>query len=246
MTRLLLTILLLLPVLAAAGNDEPSAEAIIERMEALYREDSSRSRLTMRVETPNYTRTMTMRVWTMGEENVFIRILSPRKDRGIATLKLADEMWNYFPKINKVIKVPPSMMMGSWMGSDFTNDDLVKESDLDEDYALSLAETEDTWEIRLLPKKDTVTLWAKILYVVEKERLLPMRQIFFDDNGEKVRRLEFKDPENFSGKTLPSILEMVPLNKQGHKTVVIYEELTFNPDDVSEDIFTLRHLKSRF
>ncbi|MBD3648368.1 MAG: outer membrane lipoprotein-sorting protein [Pseudomonadales bacterium] len=232
--------------LAAESPDTPTARQVIKQMEELYREDASKAELTMRVETPHYERTMTMTSMSLGEENAFIRILSPRKDRGIATLKLDNEMWNYFPKINKVIKVPPSMMMGSWMGSDFTNDDLVKETTLADEYDLSLEETEATYEITLSPKKDTVTLWAKILYIVDKEKMLPIAQIFFDDNGEKVRRLAFKEPREFSGKMLPSVLEMIPLNKEGHRTVVIYNELEFNPDDVTEDVFTLRNLQSRF
>lgn len=243
----LLLLILTGPVnLAGEVSESPTAEEIIEEMEELYREDASKARLTMRVETPHYDRTLTMTSMSLGEENAFIRILSPRKDRGIATLKLDKEMWNYFPKIGKVIKVPPSMMMGSWMGSDFTNDDLVKETELSEEYNLSLEETENTWEITLLPKKDTVTLWAKILYIVDKEKMLPVSQIFYDDNGEKVRRLDFREPREFSEKLLPSVLEMIPLNKEGHRTVVTYNELEFNPDDVTEDVFTLRNLQSRF
>ncbi|MDP6650617.1 MAG: outer membrane lipoprotein-sorting protein, partial [Gammaproteobacteria bacterium] len=123
----------------ALGAD--SAIEIIDQMEALYQGESSSAAMTMIVETPQYQRTMEMQSSSMGTENAFIRILSPRKDRGIATLKLDMEMWNYLPKINKVIKVPPSMMMGSWMGSDFTNDDLVKQTTLTEEYFLALEET---------------------------------------------------------------------------------------------------------
>lgn len=245
-SRIVLTILVCLGSGGSVARELPRAEDIIQAMEDLYREDSSKARLTMRIETPHYERTMEMESKTLGEEKAFIRILSPRKDRGIATLKLEDEMWNYFPKINKVIKVPPSMMMGSWMGSDFTNDDLVKETRLTEDYDLSLEDGEDRWEITLLPRKQTVTLWGKILYIVDKEPLIPVSQIFFDDRGEKVRRLEFSEKREFSGKLIPSRLEMIPLNKEGHRTVVIYHELVLNPDDVDEDTFTLRNLQSRF
>ncbi|MDA0761433.1 MAG: outer membrane lipoprotein-sorting protein, partial [Proteobacteria bacterium] len=111
---------------------------IIDEMEQLYRGDSSNSRITMVVETPRYKRTMQMAGQSMGKEFGFFRILSPKKDRGIATLKRDEEMWNYFPKINKVIKVPPSMMMGSWMGSDLTNDDLVKETQLIDAYDIEM------------------------------------------------------------------------------------------------------------
>lgn len=231
---------------AYAADTRPTAEQIVRQMEDLYRARASKAHLTMRIETPHYERTLEMQSRTLGEEKALIRILSPRKDRGIATLKLGDEMWNYFPKINKVIKVPPSMMMGSWMGSDFTNDDLVKQTDLTEDYELGLAETQDTWEITLVPKEDTVTLWGKILYVVDKKQMIPRSQVFFDDNDKKVRKLEFSNPKSFSGKLIPSMLAMIPLNKKGHRTVVTYENLELNPDDVNEDMFSLRNLQSRF
>ncbi|MDA0273552.1 MAG: outer membrane lipoprotein-sorting protein, partial [Proteobacteria bacterium] len=130
MFRMLLLLCLALPALAS----EERAREIIDEMEQLYRGKSSDATMTMQVQTPNYDRTMTMSGQSFGKDYGFFRILDPKKDRGIATLKRDEEMWNYFPKINKVIKVPPSMMMGSWMGSDFTNDDLVKETQLIDTY----------------------------------------------------------------------------------------------------------------
>ncbi|MCZ6501398.1 MAG: outer membrane lipoprotein-sorting protein, partial [Gammaproteobacteria bacterium] len=122
---------------SAATSNETRARQVIKEMEQLYRGESSRSTITMKVETPHYQRLLKMEGQSLGQDFAFFRFLSPKKDRGIATLKRDQEMWNYFPKINKVIKVPPSMMMGSWMGSDFTNDDLVKETTLIDAYHLS-------------------------------------------------------------------------------------------------------------
>lgn len=248
MRQFALAIIVALPATNAAFGANDSAERaveIIEAMEDLYRGESSKGVVTMRIETPRYERTLEMTTKNLGEDAAFIRIVSPRKDHGIATLRLDDEMWNYFPKINKVIKVPPSMMMGSWMGSDFTNDDLVQQSDLTDEYDLSLNETADTYEITLTPRHDTVTVWGKIEYVIGKERMIPIRERYFDDDGTQVRRLEFREPRDFSGRILPSKLVMIPLNKEGHRTVVTYESLTFDPDDVGPDDFTLRALKRR-
>ena len=219
---------------------------IIDSMEALYQGTSSSAKMTMIVETPQYRRTMEMQSSSMGTENSFIRILSPRKDRGIATLKLDMEMWNYLPKINKVIKVPPSMMMGSWMGSDFPNDDLVKQTTLTDEYTLTLEETDELYTIILVPKTETVTVWGKIDYVVNKQYMVPVAQNFYDDNGELVRKLEFTDLKEYSGRMIPSRLEMIPMNREGHKTIIIYDDLQFDPPDVDESIFTLRNLRSRF
>ena len=228
------------------ASSEERARQVIHEMEQLYRGDSSRSIITMKVETPHYERVMKMEGMSMGQDHAFFRFLSPKKDRGIATLKRDQEMWNYFPKINKVIKVPPSMMMGSWMGSDFTNDDLVKETTLIDAYHLALKETDNEYHVTLTPKEQTVTVWGKIDYIVNKSPLLPVAQIFYDDDGRRIRHLTFNEPKEYDGKLMPSIMEMVPLDKEGHRTLIIYDELHFNPSDVNEQTFSLRNLKSRF
>lgn len=219
---------------------------LIDEMEALYQGQSSSAVMTMIVETPQYQREMEMEASSIGTEKSFIRILSPRKDRGISTLKLDMEMWNFLPKINRVIKVPPSMMMGSWMGSDFTNDDLVNQTTLTDEYDLTLDETDEMYTIVLVPKEETVTVWGKIDYIVNKEYMVPVSQNFYDDNGELVRKMEFSELKDFSGRMIPTRLEMTPMNKEGHKTILIYEELEFDPPDVDESIFTMRNLRSRF
>ena len=229
-----------------AGATEDRAHAIIDEMEQLYRGDSSEATITMKVETPQYERTLKMSGQSLGKELAFFRILSPKKDRGIATLKRDQEMWNYFPKINKVIKVPPSMMMGSWMGSDFTNDDLVKETQLIDAYHLAMDEDESQYFVTLTPKEQTVTVWGRIEYVINKEPLLPAAQIFYDDDGTKVRVMTFMEPREYHGKLMPSILEMKPLNKEGHRTLVIYDEIIFDVPEITEKTFSMRNLKSRF
>ncbi len=230
----------------ASEDSAGKARQVIDAMEQLYRGDSSESRITMIVETPRYRRELSMEARTLGRDYAFFRFLSPRKDRGITTLKRGQEMWNYFPKINKVIKVPPSMMMGSWMGSDFTNDDLVKETTLIDAYHLSLSETENQYRVILVPREQTVTVWGKIEYIINKKPLIPVSELFYDDNGKLIRRLEFSEPKTFDGVLMPSVLEMIPVNKQGHRTRIIYEELDFDSDAVTEEVFTLRNLKSRF
>ncbi|HAK52979.1 MAG TPA: outer membrane lipoprotein-sorting protein [Gammaproteobacteria bacterium] len=229
---------------AEALSDE--AHQIIEEMEKLYRGDASRATITMTVVTPRNERRLRMSAESLGQEYALYRILAPKKEEGIATLKREKEMWNYFPKINKVIKVPPSMMMGSWMGSDVTNDDLLRETELVDAYDLSLETTEDQYRITLVPKEDTVTVWGRIDYMVDRHAMLPVEQVFFDERGRKIRRMEFSDVKEFEGKRLPSILKVIPLNKEGHETVVEYEQLDFDATDVTKDLFTRRNLTSRF
>jgi len=236
-------IILLLPSAPSLSSEE--AIILLKKIDELYRSDNSISTMKMSIVTPNWQRTLAMQSWTIGMDDTFIRILSPKKDRGVATLKKGREMWNYFPKINKVIKVPPSMMMGSWMGSDFTNDDLVREVSLVKEYHVEKEDMGDKHRLILIPKEDTVTVWARIEILVQKESLLPVEQSYFNEKGEKVRSMYFSDIREFSGKKLPSKMSMIPHNKKDHKTVIEYVELEFDTT-MDNDIFTLRNLQKRF
>ncbi len=241
---MLILVMIVTPLSQSLANEERAKE-LIQKMDDMYRSTASRATMTMRMQTPNYDRSMTMESVTIGEDQMLIRILAPKKERGIATLKIDKEMWNFFPKINKTIKVPPSMMMGSWMGSDFTNDDLVKESSLIEDYALALQEDADYYEITLTPKMQTVTVWDKIVVKINKIDNTPAEQAFFDDKGRKVRIMSYKEPKQFGNVTLPSVLEMIPLNKEGHRTLITYDKLELNAQGVDQKLFTMRSLKQR-
>ncbi len=224
--------------------DDKAAD-LLKKVDELYRAHSAVATMEMKVVTPNWQRTMTLQSWSRGLEDTFIRILSPKKDRGVATLKLDKEMWNYFPKINKVIKVPPSMMMGSWMGSDFTNDDLVREVSLVEEYHVSLYEGNSIYTLVLMPKNDTVTVWGKIEIDVVKNSLMPIEQRYFDEKQQLVRSMVFDKVKPFSGRLIPSRMTMIPHNKQGNSTTVEYINMTFD-ETLPSHIFSLRHLQKRF
>ena len=143
--NLWLSLTLMAPHLVFAQGVDPvhDVEAIVKKMDQLYRSETSHAEIEMQITTPHWERTLAMNVWTKGMDKTFIRIMAPKKERGVATLRIGNEMWNYLPKTNKVMKIPPSMMMGSWMGSDFTNDDLVKESSMLNDYTYKLIKPED-------------------------------------------------------------------------------------------------------
>ena len=225
------------------GSDQKALD-LLDRMDKLYRLDSSKATMTMDIETPNWQRSMTLVSWSKGMDFTLVRIQSPKKEKGIATLKRENEMWNFFPKANQVIKVPPSMMMGSWMGSDFTNDDLVREESLAEEYEVTLTEDDKFYHLSLVPREDTITVWGKIEFTVDKANLLPVKEVFFNEEGEAMREMVFSKVTDFDGKLLPAVLELRPLNKSGHKTRIIYDELTFNVE-ISDSIFTLRNLKKK-
>jgi len=234
---------LLLPSYSCSADND--AAALLIKMDELFRSKSSVSTMKMQIVTPNWQRTLEMQSWTIGMDDTFIRVISPRKDRGVATLKIDKEMWNYFPKINKVIKVPPSMMMGSWMGSDFTNDDLVREVSLVKEYQVSKKLEGENYRLTLIPKTNTVTVWGKIEFIVNQQTLLPLEQSYFNEKGEKVRIMIFSEIRDFNGKKMPAIMTMMPLNKTGHKTVIEYVEAEFDVE-LGDNIFTLRNLQRRF
>jgi len=247
MMKLLLSILLPLLLLLSSYScfaDNDAAE-LLKKMDELFRSKSSVATMKMQIITPNWQRTLEMQSWTFGMDDTFIRVLSPRKDRGVATLKIDQEMWNYFPKINKVIKVPPSMMMGSWMGSDFTNDDLVREVSLVKEYEVTKKSEGENYHLTLIPKENTVTVWGKIEFIVNQNTLLPLEQSFFNEKGEKVRSMAFSEIRDFNGKKMPAIMTMMPLNKTGHKTVIEYVDAEFDIE-LGDNIFTLRNLQKRF
>jgi hypothetical protein len=200
----------------------------------------------MEIVTPHWQRTLSMQAWTQGMDQTFIRITAPDKEKGMATLRIKNEMWNYLPKTNKVIKIPPSMMMSSWMGSDFTNDDLVKEFSLYDDFSYQLIPSskgsEDTVLINCIPRPDLPIVWHNIVIAVRKEDHLPVWQKYYDEKGQLMRILIYSDIKKFGTRTLPATMEMIPQNEEGHKTVIRY--LTLDLDrKLNPEVFSLRNLR---
>lgn len=244
---LLITITTLTFASAVAADKKADVKKILDGVDRLYRSEHSFGTLEMRIETPDWKRTLDINIWASGLDKTFIRILSPQKDKGVATLRIQNDMWNFFPKIDKTMKVPPSMMMGSWMGSDFTNDDLVKESTFLKDYESALTEPKvadaDNYYIELKPKEKTATVWDRIVLIVNKQTSIPVRQEYYDDKGVKIREIVFKDIKKFGNRNIPAVMELTPFNKTGHKTTIEYKELKF--DSVDEAVFSQINLQKR-
>ncbi|MEA2031446.1 MAG: outer membrane lipoprotein-sorting protein [candidate division Zixibacteria bacterium] len=239
--------LALLPTMVNAKTDI-DVEQLIKEIDELYRSSTSYTELEMEIITPHWQRTLAMYGWSKGKDKTFIRITSPRKEKGIATLRVDNEMWNYLPKTNKIMKIPPSMMMGAWMGSDFTNDDLVKESSLLEDYTFKLIHPDSAIEgmiyINCIPREDLAVVWGNIVIIVRESNHLPVTQEYYDEKGKLMRVMNYSNIKELGGRTIPSVLEMVPQTKEGHKTIIRYLKAEFNIN-LSDDTFTLRNLRSR-
>jgi len=243
-----LLLALALPAPSPASAQPRDAQALMKLMDELWRGDSSHAIMRMIIKTRHYERQMLMESWSGGTEKALVRIQEPAKDRGITTLKVERNIYNYLPKINRVTKIPPSMMMTSWMGSHFTNDDLVSESSYEEDYDSSISfegtrEGDEIYEITSIPKPDAAVVWGKIVTIIDKPRLLPVSAIFYDEDGELVRTVTYSEPKRFEQRLVPSRMLLRPQDKPDEYTEVVYEKLSFDVK-LPADIFSLQRLKS--
>lgn len=241
---------LLAMTMTSAGptaGDRHSPRAIIDRVDQVLRGASSRGVATMRVVTRHWERSLTMEVWSLGADYSLVRVLAPAKEAGTGTLKASRDIWNYLPKVDRTIKIPASMMMGSWMGSHFTNDDLVKESRLVEDYEIETSfegarENVRVWEFVLTPKPEAAVVWGKIEYRVRQRDFMPLQARYFDEEGELARTLTFSDFRRMGDRLVPARMDMQPHDKPGERTSVSYAELQFDLN-IDKSFFSLRTLR---
>jgi len=231
---------------AQSEGGRPKVEDVINYIDQLYRSEASYSEVEMKITTEHWERTLKMKVWTKNMDHTFIRITAPEKEEGVGTLRIGNEMWNYLPKTNKVIKIPPSMMMNSWMGSDFTNDDLVKEFSLFDDYDYEYTSVENPvdslYYIKCIPHDDVPVVWGSIVVAATKDEYIPVWEKYYDEDDKLARTLYLRDVTTFDGRRIPAVMEMVPEDEKS-RTILRYIELEFGVDP-EEGIFTLRNLRS--
>ncbi len=226
---------------------QPDAKEIIRRADQHMRGETNITEMHMQVVRPDYTREIGMKSWQKGASYALIYITEPARDKGTTFLKRGNEVWNYIPSVEKVIKLPPSMMMQSWMGSDFTNDDLVKESSIVNDYSHELVGEEtidgrDCWVVSMIPNPDAAVVWGKVKMWVTKEHDMQLKIEFYDEDMELVNVMNATDVKTLGGRMLPTHWEMVPQDKDGHKTIMIYNNAEFNTN-LNDNIFTEQYMK---
>nr|WP_321268486.1 outer membrane lipoprotein-sorting protein [uncultured Sulfurimonas sp.] len=219
------------------------ADEIIKGVERNIQSDSGYSQVTMVVTTSRGERTMKMESWNRGNEKSFIKILYPKQDSGITFLKIDTTMWQYVPKIEKTIKIPSSMMMQSWMGSDFTNDDMAKESSIVDDYNSVIHDLKDgIYTLILMPKEDAPVVWGKIIMSVKKEHFIPLKAIYYDEDGVEMRTLHYSDVQVIGSRHFPSVMTLLPTDKKNNKTVVRMDKMDFDAK-IDDSRFTKSALK---
>lgn len=230
-----------------AQADEINVDSLIAEIDSLYRSKTSYSEIEMTIITPRWERVLSLKAWSEGLEKTLIRITDPRREKGVGTLRTGDDMWNYLPRTNKVIKIPPSMMMSSWMGSDFNNDDLVKEFSLYEDYSYELIEPEDAVDsliyVNCIPREDLPVVWGNVVIAAGRDNHLPVWQKYYDEQGEMLREMHYSDVTTFGDRTIPATMEMIPHTKEGHRTIIHYQKLEFDIE-LDRMFFSQRTLRS--
>jgi hypothetical protein len=242
----LFTLLSILIGVGAAANEVPDGREIIEHVESLIWGRTLQADLEMTIATPRWQRTLALRAAIERPRRSFIRILAPAKEKGIGSLRIGAEMWNYLPNIERTIKIPPAMMMQPWMGSDFTNDDLVKESSLVEDYTHRILPGEGAGEgvyvVESLPRPEAAVVWGRVLVHVRREGFIPVKEEFYDERGALIRVLTFSDVRPLGGRTIPTRWEMRPVAKPRNSTTVILKSALFDAP-IDPEVFTQRHLQ---
>ena len=230
-----------------AYSQNMTAKEIIQKADQKQRGETSVGELKMTIIRPTWKREMVMKSWSKGSEYMLILVTGPARDKGTAFLKRENEIWNWQPTIDRTIKLPPSMMMQSWMGSDFTNDDLVRESSIVIDYTHQLMGTENIegrkcYKIELTPKENAPVVWGKVLSWIDTEEFMQMKAEFYDEDGYLVNTMYGKNVKKMDDRLLPSVLEVVPADEEGHKTVVEYLDLDFH-EPLKESFFSIQNMK---
>lgn len=240
----IVTALILLMAFQSFGQ---TAKEIIQKADDKMQGNSNKSEMRMTIVRPDWKREVTMKGWALGRQYSLILITEPARDNGSAFLKREKEMWNWQPKIDRVIKLPPSMMLQSWMGSDFTNDDLVKESSIVNDYTHALgADTVinnlDCYKVILIPMPEAPVVWGKIIVYIDKTEYNQHLVYYFDEDDFLINTMVLSDIKTMGGRVIPTHLEMIPADEPNHKTVIEYLKMEFDLN-LKQEFFSLQNMK---
>jgi hypothetical protein len=233
----------LLPFLLSFASAQPAPapktltlHEIVDRANKSLRGDSSHGNLTMTIVTPDWKRSLDVEGWNLGRQMAYILIHSPAKDKGNATLRRHTEMWLWLTKVERVIKVPPTMMHSSWQGSDFNYEDIVKADSVVKDYEHALLETRreegrTVYKIQGIPKPDAPVVWGKVLMnvaVYPGDEVVPIDEQDFSERGDLIRTITLSDVKRMNGRLIPTKLECVPAKKPGRRTLLEYHNIEFD------------------
>lgn len=240
----------LIVFLFSFGKSIPQQDAteIVRKANDLMMGRSSQSTATMTVTRPSWSRKVEMKTWSLGNDYYMVQITAPAQDKGQVFLKRFNEMWNWMPGISRIIKIPPSMMGQNWMGSDFTNNDLVKANSIVNDYNHKILGSEtiegyDCYKIELTPKEDAAVVWDKIITWIAKDKYFMLKSEFYNEDGELVNRETQSDIKHFDDRDLPAKLVMTPVKEKGKQTIFEFQKLDFNVS-LKPEFFSQQNMKN--
>ncbi|HEX3007696.1 MAG TPA: outer membrane lipoprotein-sorting protein [Bacteroidales bacterium] len=224
------------------------AKEIVKKADAKMRgEQSSISQMTMKIVRPTWERTISFKSWSKGTDYSLVLITAPAKEKGQSFLKFKREMWSWNPSINRMIKLPPSMLSQGWMGSDFTNDDLLNESSIVVDYTHKILGNEtvsgkNCYKIELIPKENAPVVWGKVILWISKDDYLQLKSEYYDEDNILVKTEIGSDIKTMSGRVIPTKFELIPADKEGNKTIMTLDMIEFN-NPITENFFTQQNMK---
>lgn len=247
-SKLINSLILILAVFAMLPANAQTALEVVQQMDKNARGDYVTQEMTMTIQRPTWQRSITMKSWGRGLDYSLIYITAPAKEKGQVFLKRQKEMWNWVPSIDRMIKLPPSMMQQSWMGSDFTNDDLIRESSVVRDYVHSFIGEEtidgrDCYKILLVPKPEAAVVWGKIHIWVTKKDYLELKAEFYDEDSELVNVQILSDIREMGGRTIPCRFEMIPAGEEGKKTIIQILAADYKTE-IPESFFSQQNMKT--
>jgi hypothetical protein len=230
-----------------SGAEKPDVAALVKRTEQLLKGDSSVGTITMSIKTPAWSRKLVLKIWTRGKGLALVRVLEggPR-ETGMMTLKREKQLWNWLPQAGRLMKLPSGMMGDSWMGSDFTNDDLVKGSSLIDDFdsvilGIGNDNGHEAWQVKLMPKPNAVVVWGRIDMNIDRQTCLPLTELFYDEDVRLVRQMVFSDFRRIGWRQFPAKFTVAP-KEPGRETSLSYDEITFDVP-VPDETFSLERLR---
>lgn len=225
-----------------------TAKEIVQKADAKMRGTTMQSEMVIKTIRPTWTREMQCKTWMKGNDLAMILIQAPAKDKGIAFLKRKREVWNWMPSLERTIKLPPSMMTQSWMGTDFTNDDLVKESSVVDDYdhtiiGDTIVQERSSYIVQMIPKPEAAVVWSKVIVCIDKKNFLELHSRFYDEDGELINTMNSYDIKLMRDRIIPTRFEMIPANKKGQKTEMIYKNIQYNKP-INDNFFVVEKMKA--
>jgi len=245
--RFLLPLLLIVLSATAAADETPDAGQIVQAAIDHWRGLSSYTEMTMVIHRPDWERSMTMRAWTKGDDKSLVRVVEPKKDRGNGTLTDDNDMWTFSPKVNRVIKIPSSMMGQSWMGSDFSNKDVARADDIVDQYdhtILSIDEVDGikVYEIEAIPHEDAAVVWGREVLTIREDYVV-LKHAFFDQDGVLVKSLNTLDIDEMGGRTIATRQRMSKADVPEEWTEIVVNDVEYELE-LKDSLFTLSNLRN--